>query len=185
MTDLNMSYGPRSLDLSPNRPNGLGLTMSTLLPIAAMIIVNGMLSLLAPTYAMPDFPSPFGALPSWLVAAVWFAIYPMWGAARWYAYQASAKGRVVSWWVVALIGWGIVYPLVLPHLDAFFGTWISVASLFLGLITGIKLARVSKIAFFLVLPSLLWISLSSALSFLSFSQGWAPPFGATNSPAQQ
>ena len=56
--------------------------------------------------------------------------------------------------MLALIGWGLVYPFLPGMLDAFWLGWANIVSLLLIAATALHLAPVSRPAMLLVLPSL-------------------------------
>ena len=52
--------------------------------------------------------------------------FRLWGAAHWFAAREGAAGHRAAHWVLALIGWGLVYPFLPGVLDAFWLSWANV-----------------------------------------------------------
>jgi tryptophan-rich sensory protein len=93
----------------------------------------------------------------------------MWGAARWYAWQTGLSGRRRSRWVAALIVWGLLYPII-SGLTGVAGSAIAnVASLALVLVAAWQVRGVSKRAFWLLAPSIAWISFATWLGFAALA----------------
>lgn len=145
-----------------DRPTALGLAISMVVPLVAVLIGNGLVTLFggeedAAYQAVPWNP------PGWLIGAIWTVIYPMWGAARWKTATADDPRSGRSWWLVALIVWGFCYPVLIE----FVGTTGSVIangfSLLLAIVVLLKVRPVSGTAAWLIAPSLVWLTVANAL----------------------
>jgi len=145
-----------------DRPNGLGLLLSIVLPLAAVLIGNGLLFTLGPPPGAAHAAVSWNP-PGWLIGAIWCVIYPLWGAARWKTATADDPRARRSWWVAALIVWGLCYPIV----TAFVGTFGSVIangfSLVLAAAALIMVRPVSGLAAWMITPSIVWLIVANAL----------------------
>lgn len=176
------SSSPLSL-LDPNRGDALGAGLSAVLPLAALIMANGLASAAGvDAVATAREGLPF-AVPHWVASVITLMILPTWGMARWLAWQSGAKGRAASHWVVALIAGGVLHQLAAPHLDLFFTIAADAALLLLALATAAHLFGASRAAFFWLLPSLGWLGLTGVVGFTVLAGGWAPPFAVTDQGA--
>jgi benzodiazapine receptor len=146
-----------------------GAWLSALIPLAAVLIGNGLIFITG-----SDGSAEFDALPlsppGWVIGLIWVIIYPMWGLARWYAARNGRQGRRESWWVVALILWGLAYP-VLTRFELVAGAWANLASLVLALLTLWRVSKVSSKGAWLIAPSVAWISFATVLGFWALLRG--------------
>ncbi|MGE0595315.1 MAG: tryptophan-rich sensory protein [Hyphomonadaceae bacterium] len=138
-----------------------GFAWSTLGPAAAVLLCNALYYATGLVESDPAYDAVPFAPPGWLVGAIWLAIYPMWGAARWYARQTGLAGRRNSRWIVALMAYGLLYPLI----AAAAGTLGSVVATFIALTLALVAAyfarQISKRAFWLIAPSLVWLAFAA------------------------
>ncbi len=152
-----------------NRNDKSGLTISIVLPLLAAIIMNGAVYALGwnsddPAYEAVAFNPPGG-----FVAIVWLIIFPMWGAARWYTYQTGLAGRRASYWIVALMAWALLYPVITSGSNTLISALANVASLALALTAALRARAVSKRAFWLIAPSIAWIGFATVLGFFALA----------------
>jgi hypothetical protein len=103
----------------------------------------------------------------------------MCGTAHWLASREGEAGHRAAAWVQALIGWGLVYPLASGLADPCWLGWLNIASLILIAATAIRLAKVSRPALLLVLPSLVWVALAAIPGYVLLTNGWSPGFAVT------
>lgn len=147
-----------------DKRDGVGLALSIVVPLAAVLIGNGIIFAFG-WQNNADYDAVRWAPPGWVIGTIWCVIYPLWGAARWQvATKDDAKaGR--SMWVAALIVWGLCYPVV----TAFTGTLGSVIangfSLLLAIMTIIRVWPASMAAVAMIAPSILWLGVANALGF--------------------
>lgn len=162
---------PSSLRNPMNRPDRTGVALSIIIPV----VLVGLANLLAyatgwgeedPAYAAVSF-----APPGWVVGAIWMVIFPMWGYARWRAFQAGTSGRQESWWAAALIAWSLSYPIVVLFLDTAGSAAANIFSLALAAVVAWRLSTVSKTAAGWVLPSLAWLTFASVYGFAAVATG--------------
>lgn len=165
----------------PNRADAWGALLSAMLPVAAVIVANCLF--LMAGLEIHDAPVLAPVLPDWVSGLAFVAIYPMWGLARWAAWQNGENGRRASWWVVGLIAAGIAYPFVAGALEPVWVTFANSVLMVIGLATALRLVKVSRLAFLLVLPTLVWVGFATLVSFAVVAQGWSPPFAVTNKVA--
>lgn len=160
---------PTATDSAPgrtpwNRNDGLGFWLSVLGPLALVLIGNALI--FAAGWNVGD-PRQQAAItpPGWFVGLMWVIIYPMWGAARWYVWQTGLAGQRRSRWIAALIGWGLAYPIVTGLGGVGVAAIANVISLALVLIAAWQARGVTKRAFWLIAPSVLWIAFATMLGF--------------------
>jgi len=152
-----------------NRNDRRGLTISILGPLIAATVMNGLVYALGwnsndAAYEAVPFNPPGG-----FVAIVWLIIFPMWGAARWYAYQTGLAGRRASYWILALIIWALLYPVITSGSNTLISAVSNVASLALVLTAALHTRAVSKRAFWLIAPSIAWIGFATVLGFFALA----------------
>jgi hypothetical protein len=156
----------------PYRNEAFGLALSALMPLAAAFLMAGLVAfldaeVLAPLYAKAS------------IAPFYLALFPLWGAAHWFAAREGAAGHDAANWILGLIAWGLVYPFLHGTFDAFWLGWANVFSLVLVAAVSLRLAPVSRPALFLVLPSLVWIALAAIPGYVLVTNGWSPGFAVT------
>ena len=166
MSDI--SVGDKPSRTPWNKNDKRGLAISILIALIAVLAVNAIIYAAGWSENDPAYEAvPFNP-PGWLVGAIWFVLYALWGAARWYAYQTGLAGRRASYWVGLLMLWGLAYPFITAG-DTGVSVLANLISLALVLWTATKLRRISKRAFWLVAPSVLWIGLASILGFAALT----------------
>jgi tryptophan-rich sensory protein len=152
-----------------NQNDRLGFALSTFGPLAAVLAGNALIFLSGWNVGGGEYETVPLSPPGRLVGAICVVIYPMWGAARWYAWQTGLSGRRRSRWVAALIVWGLIY-LIIAGLTGVTGSAIAnVASLALVLVAAWQVRGVSKRAFWLLAPSIAWISFATWLGFAALA----------------
>ena len=161
---------PAALD--PGRNEVLGLTLSAFLPVAAAFAVAGLVAFLGLGENVPHYADP-------MMALLFVPLFPLWGAAHWFAAREGEAGRSAARWVLGLIGFGLVYPFIYGIADAFWLGWANIAWLILIAATALRLATVSRPALLLVLPSLAWIALAAIPGYVLLTNGWSPGFAVT------
>ncbi len=166
MTDVILGKPSRS---PWNRNDRSGLTISAVAPLIAAVLMNGVVYGLGwnsndPAYEAVAFNPPGG-----FVAVVWLIIFPLWGAARWYAYQTGLAGRRVSYWIVALMAWSLLYPVITSGSNTTVSALANLASFALVIAATLRARAVSKRAFWLVAPSVAWIGFATALGFFALA----------------
>ena len=172
MAFLDAAHYDPPIALDPYRNEGLGLALSALLPLAAAFAMGGLVAFLGLADAAPLYSDPSKAL-------FFVPLFATWGAAHWFAAREGAAGHRAANWVLALIGWGLVYPFLPGVLDAFWLSWTNVFSLLLIGATALHLAPVSRTAMLLVLPSLLWVAFAAIPGYVLLTNGWSPGFAVT------
>ena len=161
---------PAALD--PDRNAVLGLTLSAFLPLAAVFAVAGLVAFLGLGDSVRLYSDP-------VMALLFVPLFPLWGAAHWFAAREGEAGRVAARWVLALIGFGLVYPFIHGMADAFWLGWADIVWLILIAATALRLAPVSRPALMLVLPSLAWVALAAIPGYVLLTNGWSPGFAVT------
>ena len=172
MAFLDATHYEPPVVLDPYRNEVLGLALSALLPLAAVFAMGGLVDFLGLGAIAPLYADPMSAL-------LFIPLFPMWGAAHWLAAREGAAGHSAANWVLALMGWGLVYPFFPGLFDAFWLSWVNVFSLLLIGATALRLAPVSKPAMLLVLPSLLWVAFAAIPGYVLLTNGWSPGFAVT------
>ncbi len=147
-----------------NSPDWTGALWSALTPLVATLIGNGLIFTFG-TMADPNYAAVPFAPPGWVVGMVWTVIYPAWGLARWRARISGPDGGREAWWVVALIVWGLLYPVG----GLFWTTQVSalanLASLILAAVVTWRVSRVSRAATLWMAPSLAWLTFAAWFGF--------------------
>lgn len=161
---------PSALD--PYRNEALGVAISALLPLAAVFAMAGFVAYLGIGSAVPLYSDP-------MKAAVFAALFPLWGVAHWLAAREGEAGHRAAAWVLAIIGGGLLYPFLAVVLDDFLMGWANIVGVIVIGATAIRLARVSRIAAILVLPSLAWVALAAIPGYVLLTNGWSPGFAVT------
>jgi hypothetical protein len=172
MAFLDASHLDTPAALDPYRNEALGLAISALMPLAAVFAMAGFVAFLGLGSAIPLYSDP-------MKAAFFAALFPMWGVAHWLAAREGAAGHRAASWVLALIGGGLVYPFLPIVLDPFLMGWADIGAVLLIVATAIRLARVSRPAMLLVLPSLAWVVLAAIPGYVLLTNGWSPGFAVT------
>ncbi len=145
-----------------DRANMLGLTLSIVLPLAAVLMGNGLLFALGDV-ENPDYAAVSWNPPGWLIGAIWCVIYPLWGAARWKTATKDDPRASRSMWVAALIVWGLFYPVVTAFVDTTGSAIANGFSLLLAIMAIIRVWPVSMAAVTMIAPSILWLIVANAL----------------------
>lgn len=145
-----------------DRPDRIGLALSMALPLVAVLIGNGLVALFGAEEEAAYQAVPWNP-PGWLIAAIWTAIYPMWGAARWKTATADDVRSNRSWWLVALIVWGFCYPVVIEFVGTMGSVIANGLSLALAIVALLQVRPVSRAAAWLIAPSLVWLVIANAL----------------------
>jgi tryptophan-rich sensory protein len=152
-----------------NRNDSTGFWLSVMLPLVAVLIGNAIIFATGSGSDEPAYDQVPWAPPGWVIGLIWLVIYPMWGAARWYARQTGLAGVRTSRWVLTLIAWGLVYPIVTSTPNLPVSVLANAASLLLAIVTAWQVRRVSKRAFWLIAPSTLWLGFANALGWAALS----------------
>lgn len=152
-----------------DRPDGLGLALSSIIPLAAVLVGNGLIAL-SGDMENPDYAAVAWNPPGWLIGAIWCVIYPLWGAARWKTATADDPRASRSWWVAGLIVWGLCYPVVTAFVDTTGSAIANGFSLALAVTAAVRVAPVSWAAFWMIAPSIVWLVIANALGLQALVQ---------------
>lgn len=152
-----------------DRPDRLGLSLSVILPLATVLIGNGILFAVGDV-ENPDYAAVSWNPPGWLIGAIWCVIYPLWGAARWKTATADDPRASRSWWVAALITWGLCYPVVIAFVDTTGSVIANGFSLALAVTVAVRVAPVTWSAFWMIAPSIVWLVIANALGLQALIQ---------------
>lgn len=152
-----------------DRPDGWGLALSIAIPLVAVLAGNGILSLTG-SEEDPAYQAVAWNPPGWMIGAIWTVIYPMWGAARWKVATKDDARASRSRWLVALIAWGLCYPVVVEFTGTLGSVIANGFSLLLAVFVAMRVRPVSAAAFWLVAPSLIWLSVANALGITALTQ---------------
>lgn len=152
-----------------DRPDALGLAVSMLGPLLAVLVGNGLL-FAAGGMENPDYAAVAWGPPGWLIGTIWCVIYPLWGAARWKTATADDPRAGRSWWLVALIVWGLAYPVVTAFVGTEGSVIANVFSLALAVAAVVRVWPVSLAAVVMIGPSIVWLLIANALGFAALEQ---------------
>jgi tryptophan-rich sensory protein len=119
------------------------------------------------TLARPEF-----APPNWIFAPVWTTLYLLMGIAAFLVWQKGLEKKEVK---IALSVFGVQLILNTLWSIIFFGLqspgWAFVEIVFLWLAIGaaiVAFAKISKVAAWLLVPYILWVSFAAYLNFMIF-----------------
>lgn len=157
------------------------VTRLGLLSVAPLAAFGGANFVGEATGYLPVFFSPAG-MQGWMGAAVHFAILAPLGLAFGLTAEARGLANHAEHWLVAFIAGLILFPFMAPMFDAFALALVMTTLMLLGLAAGIRVARRSETAGWLMAPALVWTGFGSALG-LAMTAAFAPPFALVN--AQQ
>lgn len=146
-----------------DRPNGLGLALSMVIPVVTVIVANGVMLAVGGVENNADYEAVPWNPPGWLIGAIWCVIYPLWGAARWKTATDADPRSNRSWWPVALILWGLCYPIVVAFVDTLGSAIANGFSLALALAALVMVWPVSRAAALLIAPSIVWLVIANVL----------------------
>lgn len=153
-----------------NRNDRTGFLISTIGPAVIVILANILYAWAGFNESDPAYEAVSFNPPGWVIGLVWVIIYPMWGAARWYARQTGLAGRRRSRWIIALMAWGLLYPIATWAIESTaFSAGANVFSLLLAFVTAWQVHGVTKRGFWLIAPSLAWLSFATLLGFAALS----------------
>lgn len=144
------------------------LALAAALPLAAFSAVN---FLAEASGIEPRFFSPAG-LPGWAGAILHFVVLFSIGLA---IGLAVAKGGKVLPWGLALLAAIIAFPFFAAPLDSLTLALIMATVFLLALATAIRVAEVSRLGGWLMVPALCWLGFAAALG-LAVAAAWSPPF---------
>ncbi len=163
----------RLFDLDPDRDDAVGVAVSAVLPLGALVILDGL-------------KTAFGFVPvsgadgvDALGVLLTTILFPMWGVARWAAARKGERGRAAGWWVVGLMMFALLLDVVAPFADAF---WTAVGSLVLVVImtaTTARLATVSRGAVLWMIPGFAVSSIGAVHAYVLATGGWSPGLAIT------
>lgn len=146
-----------------NRPDAKGAALSAAAPALAVLVGNLLIALSGVGQADAAYDRVSFSPPGWVVGLVWLAIYPMWGMARWHAWQAGADGRRASRWVIALMAWGLAYPVMTALTGVVGSAVLNVVSLAFAVTVTAVVARQTTRGGAWMVPSVVWLAFASIL----------------------
>lgn len=123
---------------------------------------------------MPLFFSPMG-LPGWAGAVVHLALLFSLGLSMGLVFDKGRRGADATRWLVALIAAMTIFPFLAAPLDSLTLALIMTGVMLIALAAAIRVARISRLGGWLMVPSLAWIGFGAALG-LAVSAAWSPPF---------
>ena len=163
--------------LDPNRNDAAGLALSVFLPVLGLVCVQA-IGGAAGVYAGGYPTLPF-ALPTSVANLLPILMFPLWGIARWAAFQNGARGRAASWWVVGLMGVMLAYPYVTLGLDGFLTNWLDLGVLILAVAATVRVATVSRSGLLCMMPPLLILAAAAIPGYVVVTGGWSPGLAIT------
>ncbi|WP_158625907.1 tryptophan-rich sensory protein [Arsenicitalea aurantiaca] len=161
--------------VTERRSDLAGLAMSAVLPLAAVMVLNGMA--IATGTMLPELGTRLpNWMPGWAAALGFLVIYPMWGIAHWLVAREGEKGRVASRWLLGLITAGLAYPFVIGALDPFMAVWANVGMVLLVVAAIANAGRAAPRAVYWIAPSLFFMGGLALSGFAAIAAGWSPGF---------
>lgn len=123
---------------------------------------------------MPLFFSPLG-LPGWFGAAIHLVILFSLGLALGLVAEKGRRGANVARWLAPLMAAVILFPFFAAPLDSLSLALMMTSVMILALATSLRVARISRLGGWLMVPSLIWLGFGAALG-LAIAAAWSPPF---------
>lgn len=108
------------------------------------------------------------APPGWFVAVVWIVLYLLWASARWMVMSEGEAGRRAGFWILGLMGWGFLFPVLTKGFELGMTLIFNAISLAFIVFVSIKILAISRRAALLMLPSILWASFANFLGWASY-----------------
>lgn len=149
------------------RVNYGALIISILIPLAVGFISS---FLVGDSYGIfQELNKPSFAPPGWIFAPVWTILYILMGIASYRVWMYETENREIR---AALFVYGIQLILNFLWTIIFFGLQLRVVAfieiiilLIFIIITAIRFYRIDKIAAYLLIPYILWVSFAAILNF--------------------
>lgn len=129
----------------------------------------------------PLFFSPAG-MQGWMGAVAHLAVLAPLGLALGLTMESQRSDNHAEFWLVAFILGLIAFPFFAPLFDAFALALAMTSLMLIGMAAGLRVARRSGVAGWLMAPALAWVGFGSALG-LAMTAAFSPPFALVN--AQQ
>ncbi len=142
--------------------------LSALTPLVLVLIANALIFATGWMDQTSAFERLSFAPPGWFVGLMWTLIYPMWGLARWrVGRKETAAGGKASLTLIWLMIWGFLYTLITGPTGPEVSAICNVLSLIFALGAFVSAWPADKIAGYLILPSIGWITFANVLGFLA------------------
>ncbi len=161
-----MSLMNRSVALW-NRPDRVGLLATIAFFVGATIILNGIIFGFGIDRSADALAEVSWAPPGWAVGAIWVVLFSLYAVTYWLLLQRGEIGRNAAFWVLAIAGWDLAYPLLTNGFELRLGAWLNVVTTFFTAVLLWRVWRVSRIAFGWLLPSLVWVCFATLLTFVA------------------
>jgi len=142
-------------------------TLCAAVPLVITLALNGLIFATGWNMSDPAYARLSIMPPGWVVGLIWCIIYPLWGLA--YA-EAAERPSPTAYWVIALMVWGWMYPLLSPLWSTGGSAVANLFSLLLAAVTAWQVSTVSRKGMAFMLPSLVWLSFATWLGYLAWQQ---------------
>jgi tryptophan-rich sensory protein len=146
-----------------NRTDAKGEAANALAALIAVLALNALVFGVGLERLGVD-PAVWFEPPGWLVGLVWAAIFPMWGIARWHALRGGREGRGVARYILVMIGWSLLYPLLSAGSDLYKSVVLNAVSLLIVAVAFVRARKVSTSAANWIAPSLAWVVFANLLT---------------------
>ena len=111
---------------------------------------------------------PFFSPPNWIFAPVWTALYFLMGVAAFLVWREGVKKKKVKIALYCFLGqlfFNFLWSIIFFGLHQPFFAFIDIiALLIMIIITMVKFNKISKIALYLLIPYLVWVSFATLLN---------------------
>ncbi len=149
---------------------------STLIRLIASILIPQAAGGIGSLFTMASIPTWYAALnkpsfnpPNWIFAPVWTLLFLMMGIALAFIWKEGLSRREVkialTFFMIQLF-MNVLWSFLFFYLKMYFAAFIEIIILWFGiLITLVSFYRISRIAGYLLVPYLLWVSFAIVLNF--------------------
>ena len=146
-----------------NRTDVKGEIANPLAALIAVVAVNGLVFGLG-LGGSEAYPDVWIEPPGWIVGAIWVAIFPMWGLARWHALRAGREGRRLATFIVFMMVWSLAYPAITAGFDLYKSAAANAVSFLIVGFAFVRAWSVSRTASWWIAPSLVWVTFANVLT---------------------
>lgn len=128
--------------------------------LSSMLIKNS-------TFIYQNLVKPSFAPPSWIFAPVWTVLYILMGIAAYRVWTSNVsqekKDNALLFYIIQL-SLNFLWPIVFFRFDMIFVSFIIIVLLLITIvITTIKFYKIDKVAGYLMIPYILWVSFATIL----------------------
>ena len=153
-----------------DRLDRLGLTATIAAFVGAAVVVNAIIFAFGIDQNNAGVTRLSWSPPGWAIGAIWVLLFVFYAVAHWLLRQQGEGGRRAARWVLAIVLWDLAYPLLTWGFNLTLGAWLNVITLVLTVLLLARVRRESPAAFGWLIPSLVWVSFATVLTFAALSE---------------